>query len=182
MDKRVEKNIENIKNLKQFLIYIVENPKETLVEFPDIYEQLKTQHLLASLENAKWNINPSSLNTLKRTSIKVFDNGFNDLEKLRSLAVEKLENHLKISERKDLNKNDKIKQLENEVEKLERLHLICLNQILEDLNTFKNISNLNSLELAKKISEKATAKIRSLGLNSEKMLELTKNETLRVVK
>lgn len=182
MDKRVEKNIENIKNLKQFLIYIVENPQKTLVEFPDIYEQLKTQHLLASLENAKWNINSSSLNTLKRTSTKVFDNGFDDLEKLRSLAVEKLENHLKISERKDLSKDEKIKQLENEVEKLERIHLICLNQILEDLNTFKNIGNLNSLELAKKISEKATAKIRSLGLHSEKMLELTKNETLRIVR
>lgn len=182
MDKRVEKNIESIKNLKKFLIYIIENAQLVLVEFPDIYAQLSTQHLLANFENEKWGIAQSSLNTLKRISPRVFDNGFDDLEKLRSFAVEKLENHLKVSERRHLNKNDKIKQLENEIEKLERMHLICLNQILEDLNTFKNIENINSLELAKKISEKATAKIRSLGLYSEKIIDLTKNDKLRVVK
>lgn len=182
MDKRVEKNIENIKNIKDFLTYIIENPKAALIEVPEVFEQIKTQHLLAGLQNDKWNITPSSLNTLKRISPKVFDNGYDELEKLRVLAVEKLEQHLKISERRDLSKDDKIKQLEQEIEKMERLHLICLNQILEDLNAFKNIESMNSLELAKKVAEKSTIKIRSLGLHSDKLIELTKETKLKVVK
>ena len=119
--KRVEKNIENIKSIKDFLTYIIENPKAALIEVPEVFEQIKTQHLLASLQNDKWNITSSSLNTLKRISPKVFDNGYDELEKLRILAVEKLEQHLKISERRDLSKDDKIKQLEQEIEKMERL-------------------------------------------------------------
>lgn len=182
MDKRVEKNIENINNIRKFLIYIIENPKTALIESPEVFEKIKTQHLLANLENEKWNIIPSSLNTLKRTSPKVFDNGYEELEKLRTLALEKLEQHLKISERKDLSKDDKIKQLEQEIDKMERLHLICLNQILEDLNAFKNIESMNSLELAKKVAEKTSIKIRSLGLHSDKLIELTKETKLKVVK
>lgn len=182
MDKRIEKNIENIKNVKEFLTYIIENPKTALNEVPEIFEKIKTQHLLANLENESWNITPSSLNTLKRISPKVFENGYDELEKLRILAVERLQEHLKISERKDLSKDDKIKELEQEIETMERLHLICLNQILEDLNAFKNIESMNSLELARKIAEKSSMKIRSLGFNSDKLIELTKETKLKVVK
>lgn len=182
MDKRVEKNVENIKNIKDFLIYIIENPKVALIEIPGVFEQIKTQHLLANLESDKWNIVPSSLNTLKRISPKVFDNGYQELEKLRVLAVENLESYLKISERRDLSKEEKIKQLEQEIDKIERLHLICLNQILEDLNAFKNIESMNSLELVKKIADKSSIKIRSLGLHSDKLIELTKETKLKVIK
>lgn len=182
MDKRVEKNIENIKSLREFLIYIIENPKVALIEVPGIFEQIKTQHLIANLENDRWSIIPSSLNTLKRICPKVFNNGYEDFEKLRILAVEKLEEHIKISEKRDLSKDDKIKLLEQEIEKMERVHLVCLNQILEDLNSFKNIESMNSLELVKKIAEKSSSKIRSLGLHSDKLIDLTKETKLKVVK
>lgn len=182
MDKRIEKNIENVNNIKSLLMYVISNPELALDEFPNIYADIKTQHSLAALVNDKFNVRISSLNTLKRTSIKVFENGFDELEKLRDLAVKKIEVSLNKSSKQTLSKDDKIKQLEKEIQNLEHIHLVCLHQLMEDLNTFKNIKNMNTIDLAKVISEKSILKIRNLGLHSDKLVELSKETQLKVVK
>ncbi len=182
MDKRVEKNIENINNIKSLLVYIINNPENALKEFPNIYSEIKTQHSLAALVNDKFNIKLSSLNTLKRTSVKVFENGFTELDKLRDLAVKKLESCLNKSNKKHLNKEDKIKQLKKEVEDLEKVYLLCINQLLEDLNTFKNIKNINSIEVVKLLSDKSISKIKDLGLYSDKLVNLSGENKLKVIK
>lgn len=182
MDKRIEKNIENVNNIKSLLMHIISNTEMGLVEFPDIYNDIKTQHSLAALESERFNIKASSLNTLKRTSIKVFENGFDELEKLRQLAVEKIESYLNKSNKQTINKEDKIKQLENEIQNLEKIHLVCLNQLMEDLSTFNNIKNMNNIDLVKLISEKSVSKIRNIGLFSDKLIDLSKDNHLKVIK
>lgn len=182
MDKRIEKNIENIKNIKELLMYIISNPENSLTEFPNIYNDIKTQHSLSALVNEKFNVKSSSLNTLKRTAVKVFDNGFEELERLRDLSVKNIEKCLNKSSKQINNKDEKIKQLETEIQNLEKLHLICINQLMENLNTFKNINNMTNLDIAKMISEKSISKIRSLGLHSDKLLELSKETKLKVIK
>lgn len=182
MDKRIERNIENVNNIKSLLIYIINNPESAQNEFPNIYVNIKTQHSLASLVNDKFNVKISSLNTLKRTSIKVFENGFDELEKLRELAVKKIENSLNKSSRQSLNKDEKIKLLEKEIQNLEKIHLVCLNQLMEDLNVFQNIKNMNNIELTKMISEKSISRIKNLALHSEKLVDLSKENHLKVIK
>ena len=176
MDKRLEKNTENVLNLKKFLIEITQNPKEILQEIPSLIEVLKNQATLAKYQDAKRAIIPSSLNTIKRIANRFIENGFEEIERLRVLAIQAVNKELnkpiivhKINKEdlKNTIKEDKIKQ-----EKLKKLHLVLLNQVMEDLNTFDKISSTNDLELIKEISKRAKQRIQSLGTKTAELVSL----------
>lgn len=88
MDKRVEKNKSNVLKLESFYQNCVHPAAHK--DDQSVLKALASQGNFAKYENKEQGIEASSLNTLKRTCEKIFDNGFDELDKLRVIALEKL--------------------------------------------------------------------------------------------
>lgn len=147
LDKRVEKNITSISNLRQLLVNFIKNPEE-YSNVESLKEALVSQGKLAKYENTELNIFATSINTMKRLSH--YPNcDFDALDKLRVSALEKL-NHKEISEDKPTyNKQDlilRIEELEKSLNKNESSQLLLLKTIYEVSKTFKLIKNLSNTE------------------------------------
>ena len=189
MDKRLEKNKQNLINLKQFLIEIIESPKEILVENANILNVLKNQGTLAKYEDSKRDIIASSLNTIKRTADRFIEKGFEEIERLRVLAIKSINKELNrtvIS--KKVNKEElknTLKESETEKDELKSVHLVLLNQIMEDLNTFNKIIETNDIGMIKELSKKAKQRIQSLGTKKAELVSLVETKEkvrLKVIK
>lgn len=178
IDKRIKRNQEIVNNLHQFLIEICNNPEPFAVDF--YVESLKSQGGLSKISNAERDIEPTSINTLKRISANLFENGFDELDKIRIMAYESLNNF--IQEGKSSNKitrtglNKRVDELENQIESFQKAHLLSINILMENLKTFKNISTNNSVDSIKHLSKEAIAKLQSLSILSPLFLEI-KNES-----
>lgn len=188
MDKRLERNKYNVLNLKKFLIEINQYPQAMLEEVPDLLEVLKNQGSLSRYQDQKRNIIPSSLNTLKRISDRFLENGFEEIESLRNLAIQTIHKELdKKTVSHKLNKEDlknTIKEVNSQQDELKAIHLVLLNQIMEDLNVFNKIISCNDIGLVKDLSQKAKKRIQSLGSKTSELVILASNETrtLQLVK
>ena len=116
LDKRIEKNVVSITNLKRLLINVIKNPQNY---FKDIVlaDSLISQGKLAKYENSELGICGTSINTMKRLS-SYPECDFDSLDKLRVSALEKLESRKGSPENKTTyNKKDlstKITELEQE--------------------------------------------------------------------
>lgn len=188
MDKRLEKNKENVIKLKNFLIEINKSPQTILVEIPNILEVLKNQGTLSKYHDDKRNIIPSSLNTLKRISERFFENGFEELDSLRDLAIKTI--YKELNKKIVINKVNKadlkntIKENTVKQDELKSIHLTLMNQVMEDLSAFNKIISSNDLELIKEISKKAKNRIQSLGSKSSELVDLASSDikSLKIVK
>lgn len=148
LDKRIEKNVVSITNLKKLLINVIKNPQNY---FEDIIfvDSLISQGKLAKYENSELGICGTSINTMKRLS-SYPECDFNSLDKLRVSALEKLESRKESLENKTTyNKKDlsiKVTELEQELNLNKSSQLLLLKTINEINNTFKLIKNIDSAE------------------------------------
>ena len=148
LDKRVEKNITSIKNIKKLLIEVIKTP-ENYCDNKFLLEALVSQGKLAKYENAELNIFATSINTMKRLS-SYPDCDFDSLDKLRGSALEKLENKKDSIENKTTyNKKDlsvKIEELEKELNNNKASQLLLLKTINEINSTFRLVKNISDTE------------------------------------
>lgn len=148
LDKRVEKNITSIKNLKRLLVEVIKTP-ENYFDNKSLLEALVSQGKLAKYENAELNIFATSINTMKRLS-SYPDCDFDSLDKLRVSALEKLENKKNSIENKTTyNKKDlsvKIEELEKELNCNKASQLLLLKTINEINSTFRLVKNISDAE------------------------------------
>jgi len=174
IDKRVKKNQETILNLKKLLVDICKNPNNE--SFKVYKNSLKSQGGLAKIENIEIGIHKSSINTLKRISPNVLSGGFEELDKLRIMAYDSLcsfeESGSKSNKKNKTGLNKRVAELEEEVLALQKAHLLSINALIENLNTFNIISKSESLDGVKRLSNNSIDKITSYGLLSPKMVSL----------
>lgn len=169
LDKRVEKNITSINNLRSLLMEVIKNPHDHLND-PLLLDSLVSQGKLSKYQNKELNIYSTSINTMKRLS--VYPNcDFEELDKLRIIALEKINteknNKNKTTyNRKDL--SDKIKSLENELNINKNSQLLLLKIINEINKTLKSVNNVSNIEEIKEHLGLISNKIkRTMSLNVE---------------
>lgn len=147
LDKRVEKNITSIKNLKNLLITVINNPQDYLNDNL-LLESLISQGKLSKYQNEELAIYATSINTMKRLSS--YPNcDFEALDKLRVSALEKIQNKNLTENKTTYNRKDlleKIEVLENELNINKGSQLLLLKTINEINKTLKSVKNLSNAE------------------------------------
>lgn len=164
LDKRVERNIQSISNIKNLLIEVIKDP-QSYVGDKLLLDSLISQGKLAKYENPKANIFATSINTMKRLSL--YPNcDFEALDKLRTAALDKLQNKTDSIENKPTyNKSDliiRIEQLENELNTTKGSQLLLLKTISEINKTFKAVQNISNPEEIKEHLNLMSNKIRKV--------------------
>lgn len=164
LDKRVEKNITSISNLKKLLIEVIKEP-ESYFDNTSLLEALVSQGKLAKYENAELSIFATSINTMKRLS-SYQDCDFDSLDKLRVSSLEKLESKKSSLENKvTYNKKDlysRVEELEKELTLNKNSQLFLLKTINEISNTFKIVKNINDAEEIKEHLNLMSAKLKKV--------------------
>ena len=164
LDKRVEKNITSISNLKKLLIEVIKSP-ENYFDNVTLLEALVSQGKLAKYENAELDIFATSINTMKRLS-SYQDCDFESLDKLRVSALEKLESKKSSLENKvTYNKKDlysRVEELEKELTLNKKSQLFLLKTINEISNTFKVVKHINDAEEIKEHLNLMSAKLKKV--------------------
>lgn len=164
LDKRVERNIQSISNLKNLLIEVIKDP-QSYVEDKLLLDSLISQGKLAKYENQEDNIFATSINTMKRLSS--YPNcDFEALDKLRTAALDKVQNKSDSIENKPTyNKSDliiRIEQLENDLNTTKGSQLLLLKTISEINKTFKAVQNISNPEEIKEHLNLMSNKIRKV--------------------
>lgn len=164
LDKRVERNIQSISNLKNLLIEVIKDP-QNYVEDKLLLDSLISQGKLAKYENPEANIFATSINTMKRLSL--YPNcDFEAFDKLRMAALDKIQNKTDSIENKPTyNKPDliiKIEQLENELNINKGSQLLLLKTISDINKTFKAVQNISNPEEIKEHLNLMSNKIRKV--------------------
>lgn len=181
LDKRVQKNITSIKNLKKLLIEIIKKP-EDYINDSYLIEALSSQGKLSKYENLELKIFATSINTMKRLS-SYPDCDFEALDKLRVSAIENLKKNEKSIENKiTYNKKDllvKIESLENELIFNKNSQLFLLKTISEVNKTLSSITNINNVEEIKEHLNILNGKIKKTMLLDSDFL--TNNELSNVI-
>jgi hypothetical protein len=182
IDKRVIKNQETIVSLQKLLIDICKNPEDFDFEIYSL--KLKSQNGLSKIIDQDRKIFPSSINTLKRISPNVLKGGFDELNKLRVMAYDSLCSfNTKEEKSNKINKaglHKRVSELEEQVSNLQQAHLLSINTIMEDLNTFNTIVNSKSKESIKSLSAEAIERLQTLSLISPLFLELKNNNVINI--
>ena len=164
LDKRVEKNITSISNLKKLLIDVIKSP-ENYSDNVTLLEALVSQGKLSKYQNEDLNIYATSINTMKRLS-SYQDCDFESLDKLRVSALEKLESKKSSLENKvTYNKKDlysRVEELEKELTLNKNSQLFLLKTINEISNTFKIVKNINDAEEIKEHLNLMSAKLKKV--------------------
>ncbi len=164
LDKRVEKNITSISNLKKLLIEVIKTP-ENYFDNVTLLEALVSQGKLAKYENDELGIFATSINTMKRLSSHQ-DCDFDSLDKLRVSALEKLESKKNFLDNKvTYNKKDlysRIEELEKELNLNKNSQLFLLKTINEISNTLKVVKNINDAEEIKEHLNLMNAKLKKV--------------------
>lgn len=183
-DKRVIKNKENVENIKLLLLDIC-NDSSIFKGDEDLYKAVSSQGALSKYENQERNIFKSSLNTLKRTSEKLYPNGFEEIDKLRLLALNELNKIENISTKSNNSKEyykERYSNIEKELEEQRNVNLITINQLMLEINFLKNISKTEDINLIQDLCEKQIKKLQSLALNYSDFASLKKEPNLKIVK
>lgn len=161
-DKRIDKNIQSLLKLKELLQTICKNPDD----FKDndaIIVFLKSQGKLSSYENEDIGITKTSINTLKRISSHVFENGFEDLDKLRVKALETIinvkNNEISSNKQTKTGLSKRVEELEKQVETLRKDEYILLQSIMNTITELKTISHNKRTDDQKDLCEKLIRKL-----------------------
>lgn len=163
LDKRVEKNITSISNLKNLLIAVINNPQNYLND-TFLLESLISQGKLSKYQNEELNIYATSINTMKRLS-NYPNCDFEALDKLRVSALEKVNNKNLTEDKTTYNRKDlleKIENLENELNINKSSQLLLLKTINEINKTFKSVKNISSAEEIKEHLDLMSNKIKKV--------------------
>lgn len=148
-DKRVKENKENLLNLIIFLKDVCTNVSKYKDDV-DLNKILSNQKLLASYKNEEFKIKSTSLNTLKRTSEKLLESGFNELDNLRLVALKTLTEYSDVNSEKAWSKQalkNKNNNLEKNIDNHIKNSMLCMSQIMETIVTLKNINNTKDINL-----------------------------------
>lgn len=183
-DKRVEKNKLNVENIKKLLLAICENPND-FSDNNELKKAISSQSRISKYEDKENNIIKSSINTLKRTSEKIYPNGFEEIEKLRILANEKLNQVKKSSSLKSNSKEYykvKYEESKKELENQREVNLVAINQLMSEIQLLKNIKQSDNIELIHGLCSKQIAKLQSTSLNYTDFAPLKKETFLKLVK
>lgn len=126
IDKRVQKHIQSIYSLRDFLFEVIREPA-SFSQNQELLKCLKSQGALAKYHDETYGIYPSSINTLKRICEKSFEGGFDALDRLRREAFEAIEN-----EQKKLKKINKITRigLQQRISELEKTNQVLQQELL----------------------------------------------------
>lgn len=183
MDKRVEKNKSNVLKLRDFLLELCSN-HNYYSSNEQVLKALTSQGNFAKYENKEIGIEASSLNTLKRTCEKLFDNGFDELDKLRIIALEKL-----TSTSKDMvgrNTKDfyieRCSKLELELEQQKQINLLAIHELMNEIQLLKNIKNVKEISLVHGMCDKHIARLQAHALQFAEFAPLKKETSLKVIK
>lgn len=183
MDKRVEKNKSNVIKLRNFLLELCSNP----THYRDnqlVLTALASQGNFAKYESKDQGIEASSLNTLKRTCEKLFDNGFDELDKLRVIALEKLTN----TSNDTIGRNtkdfyiDRCSKLELELEQQKQINLLAIHELMNDIQLLKNMRNVKEIGLVHGMCDKHIARLQAHALQFAEFAPLKKETSLKVIK
>lgn len=173
-DRRVKRNQKNILNIHSLLIEICKKPEN--FDFQYYKNNLKSQKGLSQIEDHEREIYKSSINTLKRISPAVLEEGFEELDKLRIMAYEAIcksneatKKSNKVT-REGLSK--RVEELEQQVYSLKKAHLLTINALSEDIRAFESILNSKSIDLTQKISEASLKRLRSFALLEPEFIDL----------
>ena len=184
-DKRVSENKKNVLNLQKFLMDVCTNPHKHKND-NELIKILGNQKTLSKYSNEDFELKSTSLNTLKRTCDKLFENGFEEIDRLRVLALNKLSEICDSSDEKDYSRASllaKIKQKELELEQQKKVSMICMSQLLETVHTLKKIDTSNNLNVIHMLSGDLLKKLTALSLHSSDFLALkSENNNLRLIK
>lgn len=181
-DKRVEKNSQNVINIHTMLLDICINYKDYNEE--NLLLALSSQNGLSKYENEELGIFKSSLNTLKRTAGKIFPNGFEEIDRLRILALDKISKN----ETNSISRNtkdyykEKYEALLEEVEKQNQVNLVATHELMQSLNAFKNIRNINDINLVHNLCDKQIKRLQANALNYTEFASLKKETSLQLIK
>lgn len=183
-DKRIDKNIQSLLKLKELLQKICKNPDE----FKDndaIIVFLKSQGKLSSYENEDIGITKTSINTLKRISSHVFENGFEDLDKLRVKALETIinvkNNEISSNKQTKTGLSKRVEELEKQVETLRKDEYILLQSIMNTITELKTISHNKRTDDQKDLCERLIRKLVST-VNSTENCNIENNNVVDLFK
>lgn len=183
-DKRVEKNKQNVENIKSLLLSICEKESDYSQD-KGLLKALSSQNGIAKYENEEFNIFKSSLNTLKRTSEKIYFSGFEEIDKLRLLALKKLNKNNSLDDVKTGTKEDyksKCKKFQDELETQREVNLIAIHQIMNEIQVLKNIKHLDDVKLIHDLCSKQIEKLQSAALCYSDFAILKKEPKLTLLK
>ena len=183
-DKRVEKNKINVENIKKLLLTICENPND-FSNNEELKKAISSQNGISKYEDEKNNIIKSSINTLKRTSEKLYPNGFDEIEKLRVLANKKLNQAPKSSLIKPNSKEYykiKYEESQKELDNQREVNLVAINQLMGEIQLLKNIKKSDNIELIHALCNKQVEKLQSTALNYADFAPLKQYSLLKLVK
>lgn len=183
-DKRVIQNKENVENIRLLLLDICDNSEE----FKDderLIKAISSQSALSKYENTDRNIVKSSINTLKRTSEKLYPNGFEEIDKLRLLAFDKI-NKTESTSSTNRNTKDYYKErcafAERELEEQRTINLVAINQLMSEIQLLKNIKKTDDVELIKDLCDNQIKKLQSIALHYSDFSVLKRESSLKLVK
>jgi len=181
-DKRVEKNKENVMKLREFLLEICSN-YSFYQNDESILNALSSQGNLSKYENEKFNIKASSLNTLKRTSEKLFPNGFDEIDKLRLLALTKITNSVDNGIGRNTKEyfQERCKNLDAELEQQKQINIIAIHELMNDIQLLKNIKSIKEINLVHNLCDKHIARLQFYALNYVEFSTLKKEPQLKVI-
>lgn len=183
MDKRVEKNKDNVLKLRAFLLELCSNPA-AYRDNKSVLTALASQGNFAKYGNTEQGIEASSLNTLKRTCEKLFDNGFDELDKLRVIALEKLTDTFTNTTGRNTKDFyiERCSKLESELEQQKQINLLAVHELMNDIQLLKNIRNVKEIGLVHGMCDKHIARLQAHALQFAEFAPLKKETALKVIK
>lgn len=169
-------------NLREFLLEICSNYSNYQND-ESILNALSSQGNLSKYENEKLNIRVSSLNTLKRTSEKLFSNGLDEIDKLRLLALSKLTNLTDNCIGRNTKEyfQERCKNLDVELEQQKQINILAIHELMNDIQLLKNIKNIKEISLVHNLCDKHIARLQSYALNYAEFSTLKKEQQLKVI-
>jgi hypothetical protein len=181
-DKRVEKNKENVMKLREFLLEICSNYSNYQND-EIILNALISQGNLSKYDSEKFKIKASSLNTLKRISEKLFPNGFDEIDKLRLLALNKITDSIDNGIGRNTKEyfQERCKKLETELEQQKQINILAVHELMNDIQLLKNIKNIKEIGLVHNLCDKHIARLQSYALNYAEFSTLKKEPQLKVI-
>lgn len=183
-DKRVKQNKKNVENIRLLLLDVCNN-SEQFKDDENLVKAISSQGALSKYENKDRNIFASSINTLKRTSEKIYSNGFQEIDKLRQLALNKI-NKVEYNQSTNRNTKDYYKErcelIEQELVEQREVNLVAINQLMFEIQLLKNIKNTDDIELIKDLCANQIKKIQSIALQYSDFSILKREVDLKLIR
>ena len=114
----VDQNVESLKQLSTLLNDVLRDPRKYTADSA-LLTALKSQQGLAKYASTERRITPSSLNTQKRLSASILDEGYSGLDRLRCSANDRLRN-VALSDLEEKKNSRSVAGLSDEVAELKR--------------------------------------------------------------